>query len=203
MPIRNYTLIPVLYLQHGSGGDERQWSIQGRMNFILDNLIAVRKAKPMIVVMEKGYATRTGASVGTEGKFGGKGNSALEEVFIQELIPLIDSTYRTIARREQRAIAGLSMGAGQARQIGLAHLDTFSAIGCFSSGGGPTDVKTAHGGVFANAAEFNKKCTVFYLHAGTAERAHSPSTAHHDSVSLRPQIRLPHCRKMETEAVRA
>ena len=53
---------PVLYLQHGSGGDERQWSIQGRMNFILDNLIADGKAKPMIVVMEKGYATRAGAT---------------------------------------------------------------------------------------------------------------------------------------------
>src|SRR5207247_2907922 len=80
---------PVLYLQHGSGGDERQWAIQGRANFILDNLIAAGKAKPMIVVMEKGYATRAGASGGAGGKLGGKGNSALEEVFIQELIPLI------------------------------------------------------------------------------------------------------------------
>jgi enterochelin esterase-like enzyme len=150
------------------------------MNFILDNLIAAGKAKPMIVVMEKGYATKAGAS---GGKLGGKGNSALEEVFIQELILLIDSTYRTLAKREQRAIAGLSMGAGQARQIGLAHLDTFSAIGCFSGGGGTTDVKTAHGGVFANAAEFNKKCTVFYLHAGTAETAqHKGALAFHGAL---------------------
>jgi enterochelin esterase-like enzyme len=65
---------PVLYLQHGSGGDERQLSIQGRMNFILDNLIAAGKAKPMIVVMEKGYATKAGASGDAGGKFGGKGN---------------------------------------------------------------------------------------------------------------------------------
>jgi enterochelin esterase-like enzyme len=174
---------PVLYLQHGSGGDERQWSTQGRMNFILDNLIAARKAKPMIVVMEKGYATRAETSGGAGGKFGGKGKSVFEEVIVQELIPLIDSTYRTIAKREQRAIAGLSMGGGQARQIGLAHLDIFSAIGCFSSGGGPTDVKTAHGGVFANAAEFNKKCTVFYLHAGTAETAqHKGALAFHSAL---------------------
>jgi enterochelin esterase-like enzyme len=137
----------------------------------------------MIVVMEKGYATKAGASAGAGGKFGGKSNSALEEVFIQELVPLIDSTYRTIANREQRAIAGLSMGAGQARQIGLAHLDTFSAIGCFSGGGGTIDVKTAHGGVFANAAEFNKKCTVFYLHAGTAETAqHKGALALHGAL---------------------
>jgi enterochelin esterase-like enzyme len=174
---------PVLYLQHGSGGDERQWSVQGRMNFILDNLIAAGKAKPMIVVMEKGYATRADALGGAGGKFGGKGNGALEEVFIKELIPLIDSTYRTNARRDQRAIAGLSMGAGHARQIGLAHLDTFSAIGCFSGGGGTTDVKTANGGVFANAAEFNKKCTVFYLHAGTAETAqHKGALAFHSAL---------------------
>lgn len=174
---------PVLYLQHGSGGDERQWSTQGRANFILDNLIAAGKAKPMIVVMEKGYATKAGTSSGTGGKFGGKGNGALEEFFIQELIPLIDSTYRTIAKREQRAIAGLSMGGGQARQIGLAHLDTFSAIGIFSAGGGAIDVKTAHGGVFANAAEFNKKCPVFYLHAGTAEPPqHKGALAFHSAL---------------------
>jgi enterochelin esterase-like enzyme len=169
---------PVLYLQHGSGGDERQWSVQGRMNFILDNLLAAGKAKPMIVVMEKGYATRPGTTAGAGGKGGGKGNSALEDVFIKELIPMIDSTYRTNPQREQRALAGLSMGAGQAMQIGLAHLETFSAIGAFS-GGGKADPKTAYGGVFADPAEFNKKVRVFYLHAGTAEQAQ-----HNGAVNL-------------------
>ena len=84
---------------------------------------------------------------------------------------MIDATYRTMPDRDHRAIAGLSMGAGQALQIGLTHLDTFSAIGGFSGGGGKGDVKTAYSGVFANPAEFNKKCPVFYLHAGTAETA--------------------------------
>jgi enterochelin esterase-like enzyme len=163
-PAKRY---PVLYLQHGSGGDERQWGIQGRLNFILDNLIAAGKARPMIVVMENGYATRDGAT----GK-GGKDTSAFADVVLKDLVPMIDATYRTIADREHRAIAGLSMGAGQALQIGLTHLDTFSAIGAFSGGGGKGgDVKSAYGGVFANAAEFNKKCPVFYLHAGTAETA--------------------------------
>ena len=96
---------------------------------------------------------------------------------------MIDSTYRTIAKREQRAIAGLSMGAGHALQFGLAHLDTFSAIGAFSGGGRVIDVKTANGGVFANAAEFNKKCLVFYLHAGTAETAqHKGALAFHGAL---------------------
>ena len=87
------------------------------------------------------------------------------------MIPFIDATYRTKPNRDQRAIAGLSMGAGHAMQIGLKHLDTFSAIGAFSGGGGMADVKTAYGGVFANPAEFNKKVEVLYLHAGTAEQA--------------------------------
>ncbi len=173
---------PVLYLQHGSGGDERQWSIQGRMNFILDNLIAAVKAKPMIVVMETGYATRAGTGPAKTGK-GGKDTSAFADVVLKDLIPMIDATYRTRSDREHRAIAGLSMGAGQALQIGLAHLDTFSAIGAFSGGGGKADVKTAYSGVFANAAEFNKKCPVFYLHAGTAETAqHQGALTFHNAL---------------------
>jgi enterochelin esterase-like enzyme len=165
---------PVVYLQHGSGGDERQWSTQGHMNFILDTLIAAGKAKPMIVVMEKGYATRQGADGSTPASSapGRGGAGALEEVFLKDLIPLIDATYRSIPQRGYRAIAGLSMGAGQALQIGLKHLDTFSAMGAFSGGGrGAANVKTAYGGVFADSVEFNKKVQLLYLHAGTAEQA--------------------------------
>ena len=175
---------PVLYLQHGSGGDERQWSIQGRANFILDNLIAAGKAKPMIVVMETGYATRAG-STGANTAKGGKDTSAFSDVVLKDLIPMIDATYRTIPRREQRAIAGLSMGAGQALQIGLAHLDTFATIGAFSGGGGKADAKTAYGGVFADAAEFNAKCPVFYLHAGTAE-----SAQHQSAVNFNKALKI-------------
>jgi enterochelin esterase-like enzyme len=165
---------PVLYLQHGGGGGEEQWSTQGRMGFILDNLIAAGKAKPMIVVMERGYATRANAAGGTgTPPADGRTRSALEEVFLKDLIPMIDSTYRTIPNREQRAIAGLSMGAGHALTIGLGNLDTFGAIAAFSGGGGNvTDTKTAYDGVFADPAGFNKKCPVLYLHAGTAEPQH-------------------------------
>jgi enterochelin esterase-like enzyme len=193
-PQRRY---PVLYLQHGSGGDERQWSTQGRMNFIMDNLIAAGKARPMIVVMEQGYATRQGDPTpsfagppGKGGKGGGKGGfkggaGALEDVFLKDLIPFIDTTYRTIPNREQRAIAGLSMGAGHAMQVGLKHLDTFSVIGAFSGGrgGAAADLKTAYGGVFADPAEFNKKVHVLYLHAGTAEQAqHKGALSLHNAL---------------------
>ncbi|HLW66212.1 MAG TPA: alpha/beta hydrolase-fold protein [Gemmataceae bacterium] len=163
---------PVLYLQHGAGEDETGWSKQGHMNFILDNLIAAGAAKSMIVVMEKGYATKPGEQPAPGGR--GPGNTAFEEVVIKDLIPMIDANYRTITDREHRAIAGLSMGAGQAMRIGLGHLDTFSAIGAFS-GVGKVDPKTAYGGVFDDPQTFDKKVSLLYLHSGTVsldERIH-------------------------------
>lgn len=156
---------PVLYLQHGGGEDETGWTKQGRVNFILDNLIAEKKAVPMIVVMEKGYAARAGAAPAAGGPGRGDGG-AFEDVVLKDLIPLIDATYRTNPTREQRAIAGLSMGSGQAMQIGMTHPDTFSAVGAFS-GLRPLDLKTAYGGVFADAAAFDKKFDLLYLHSGT------------------------------------
>ena len=157
---------PVIYLQHGAGEDETGWTRQGHVNFILDNLIAERKARPMIVVMEKGYATKAGASAEPAPARGRFDFSAFEDVVLKDLIPLIDSTYRTSPHREQRAIAGLSMGAGQALRIGLSHLDTFSAIGAFS-GVGRVDPKTAFDGLFADPTTFDKKVSLLYLHAGT------------------------------------
>jgi enterochelin esterase-like enzyme len=157
---------PVLYLQHGGGEDETGWVRQGHVNFILDNLIAEKKAVPMIVVMEKGYATRAGGAA-AEPKGKGFNFGAFEDVVVKDLIPMIDATYRTQADREHRAIAGLSMGAAQSMQIGLSHLDAFSAVGAFS-GAGKVDPKTAYGGVFADPAAFDKKVSLLYLHSGTA-----------------------------------
>jgi enterochelin esterase-like enzyme len=175
---------PVLYLQHGAGEDETGWSKQGHVNFILDNLIADGKSRPMIVVMEKGYATRAGAAPDSAGP--GRGDaSAFEDVVLKDLIPMIDSTYRTIPEREQRAIAGLSMGAGQAMRIGLTHLDTFSAVGAFSGAGRGIDPKTAYGGVFADPAAFDKQVNLLYLHAGTVsldEGIHKSAESLHNAL---------------------
>jgi enterochelin esterase-like enzyme len=161
-PMKKY---PVLYLQHGGGEDETGWAKQGHMNFILDNLLAEKKAVPMIVVMEKGYATKAGEQPAAPAPGRGFGGGAFEEVVIKDLIPMIESTYRTVADRDNRAIAGLSMGAGQAMQIGLNHPDTFSVVGAFS-GAGRTDPKTAYGGLFADGAAFDKKLSLLYLHSG-------------------------------------
>jgi enterochelin esterase-like enzyme len=185
---------PVLYLQHGGGEDERGWPNQGRVAFILDNLIAVGKAKPMLVVMEQGYARKPGeappppkGAPGQPPNFG-RMFSAFEEVMVKDLIPMIDSTYRTIPERESRAMAGLSMGGMQTFQIGLKHLDLFAYLGGFSGGGGgfggaAFDPKTAHGGVMADADAFNKKMKLVWLGVGTAEgRMYDGIKNYHDAL---------------------
>ena len=168
---------PVLYLQHGGGEDETGWVIQGRVNFILDNLIAAKTAKPMIVVMDKGYALKPGEKMNWLPGAPGEGPRAMAsgtfgEVMIYDLIPMTDRTYRTISNRENRAVAGLSMGGGQAFQIGLSNLDKFAYVGGLSGGGagrGGFDPKTAYNGVFADAAGLNKKIKLLYMSNGTEE----------------------------------
>lgn len=177
---------PVLYLQHGGGEDETGWIRQGRANFILDNLIAAGKAKPMIVVMAYGYARRAGQEPPDFSRqpFGSPAAlkamqdmaSAFEDDVTQVLIPFIDKTFRTLTDRDNRAMAGLSMGGMQTFQITLNHLDLFSHIGGFSGAGGPLvlgdrklDPKVDYNGVFADPEAFAKKVHVLWLGVGTAE----------------------------------
>jgi enterochelin esterase family protein len=184
---------PVLYLQHGAGEDETGWSSQGRVNYILDNLIAEGKAKPMIIVMEngggsalfvgggrpRGAATATATSpAGRGGPPPGFANNKFEQILLSETIPMIDANYRTLADRDHRAMAGLSMGGGQTLSIGLAHLDVFSALGVFSGARGMNDVKTAYNGVFADADAFNQKVHAFYVSIGTTENAEGARAFH-------------------------
>jgi enterochelin esterase family protein len=165
------TRYPVLYLQHGAGEDERGWTTQGRLNFILDNLLAAQKVRPMIVVMDNGYANRPAATSSAQRSASYRFDfRAFEEVLIGELIPKIDRTYRTYADRDHRALAGLSMGGMQALQIGLHHLDLFASIGSFSGPPlGGFDVATSYNGVFRDAPALNEKVRLLWLGTGTAE----------------------------------
>jgi enterochelin esterase family protein len=194
---------PVLYLQHGAGEDETGWSAQGRVNFIMDNLLAEQKARPMIIVMENGggsalFARGTpaprppgagaagpGPGAGAGGPAGPRGpggpgamNNPFERILLEEVIPMADASYRTVADREHRAMAGLSMGGGQTLSIGLTHLDTFSALGVFSGSRGVSDIKTAYNGVFADADAFNKKVHAFYVSVGTTENTQGARAFH-------------------------
>jgi len=177
------TRYPVLYLQHGGGEDERAWPIQGRVAQIMDNLIAAGTVKSMLVVMERGYAVKPGEA---EVPFGPGANAnlspaemqarsirrfgAFEEVLLKDVIPLVDATYRTMTGREHRAIAGFSMGGGQAFMIGLRNPDRFASIGGLSGTGGViADPATYYDGVFADAAKFNARTKLLFLGHGGAE----------------------------------
>lgn len=165
---------PVLYLLHGGGEDETCWPTQGRVSQILDNLIAEQKARPMIVVMDSGVARRPGEpDTSFRPAADGSRFVTLDDVFVTELIPMIDRTFRTAPDREHRALAGLSLGAAQALAIGLRHFDQFNSVGSFSAAGGPParrfDPRTAHNGIMADAAAFNRQMRVLFVSTGADE----------------------------------
>jgi enterochelin esterase-like enzyme len=157
------TKYPVLYLLHGNNDTAAGWTEVGRANMILDNLIAQKKAVPMIIVMPWGHATPYGEAQGN--------NTALfEKYLLDDLIPAIDKTYRTLADREHRALVGLSMGGGQALTIGLTHFDTFSALGAYSAAV-PADFETRFKAFLDDPAGANAKLKVFWIGCGKADTA--------------------------------
>jgi enterochelin esterase-like enzyme len=180
---------PVLLLQHGGGEDERGWMVQGRTDIIMDNLIAEKKAVPMIVVSDNSYARKPGESADVlrpgpppgrpPGSFRIEVSPTFGEVVINDLIPALDKHYRTLADRDHRAIAGLSMGAAFAFDIGLGNLDTFSYVGSFSGTVmRQLEIETSYGGVLRSAAEFNKKVHLLFIAAGMAEQSRLDAANH-------------------------
>ena len=158
---------PVLYLRHGSGDNEENWSDTGRAGTILDNLIAQRKAVPMIIVMPNGD---------TDGTWGGgsspEGIALLGEELLHDIVPMIEKNYRVAPGRENRAITGLSMGGGQAFTIGLKHMDQFAWVGEFSSGlVSDTDFRLDQHlpGFLEHPADVNQKLKLLFLSCGTED----------------------------------
>jgi enterochelin esterase-like enzyme len=123
---------PVLYLLHGIGGDEKEWTRGGVANLILDNLYADKKAVPMIVVLPNGRASKDLTPRDPIPKQS-PAFAAFEKDLLKDLIPFIEKNYSVKADQKARALAGLSMGGGQALNFGLGNLDTFAWVGGFSS----------------------------------------------------------------------
>jgi enterochelin esterase-like enzyme len=124
----------VLYLLHGIGGDETEWLKHGKPEVILDNLYAEKRLAPMIVVMPNGRAMkddRPGENIFAPEKV--QAFADFENDLLTDLIPFVETHYPVLTGRENRALAGLSMGGGQALNFGLGNLDTFAWIGGFSS----------------------------------------------------------------------
>jgi enterochelin esterase-like enzyme len=171
---------PVLYLWHGGGGAEQDWSRDGRAGVILDNLIAQKKAVPMLIVMPNnvpgtpapGVMAAAGAVVPATGA-GGANYPLLKRELVEEIIPFVARHYRTIENRESRAIAGLSAGGGTTLNVGPASLDTFAWVAEFSSGifGGTTgygqfDIEKISPGFYKDPAATNRKLKLFYMSCG-------------------------------------
>lgn len=159
------TRYPVLYLQHGGGELENEWTHGGRANFILDNLIAEGKARPMLIVMNLGFATYPGQA--GQALTGNARWSAFEEILVDEVIPDVDKYYRTMPDRQHRAMAGLSMGGGQTFNIGLKRLDVFSHLGFFS--GVPANYEELLNGVLGQWPDFHQRVKLLWSGAGTEE----------------------------------
>jgi enterochelin esterase family protein len=185
---------PVLYLMHGWGENEQGWHVQGHVDLIMDNLIAARRATPMVIVMENLNAAKPGESASLYFSRSVLTQAvpepppapgappaprrppvlgpAFTDMMLSDLIPMVERTFRVAPGREHRAMAGLSMGGMQTFTTALAHLDRFAYIGGFSGstgGRGGLDLKTAHDGVLADAAAFNKKVKVLFLGIGSEE----------------------------------
>ena len=158
---------PVLYLLHGFSDEANAWTLIGRANIILDNLIAQGKAKPMIVVMPLCYGTREviahGSLVTRTRELFARNYEKFREVLIQEVIPLVESTYRVKTDRESRAIAGFSIGGSETLFVGLKDLNHFAYLGAFSSIGMKSHYAATLPGIDSSAAV---KIRVFWMSCG-------------------------------------
>jgi enterochelin esterase-like enzyme len=173
------TRYPVFYLLHGGGDDETGWQIKGSADVILDNLYAVKKLVPMIVVMPNGFARKPGEKGGKAGK----GTGAFEDDLLKDIIPYVESHYPVKADREHRALAGLSMGAGQSLRIGLKHLDTFAWVGAFSGGGGGA------ADLIGDPADAARKLRLLWVSCGDKDRFLKGSEALHAALE---KMKVPH-----------
>jgi enterochelin esterase-like enzyme len=152
---------PVLYLLHGSGDTAESWTQAGSANLILDNLIAEKKARPMIIVMPLGHAV----PFGSPREIQARNTPLMEEYLLKEIMPWAEASYRIAPGRQNRAMAGLSMGGGQTFSIGFGHLELFSALGVFSSAPGP-DFATQFKGLLDDPKGLNAKLNVFWYANG-------------------------------------
>ncbi|MES1217785.1 MAG: alpha/beta hydrolase-fold protein [Bacteroidota bacterium] len=157
---------PVLYLRHGGGDNESSWTQEsGRADVILENLIASNKAVPMIIVMSNGLTDGTWAGGSSK-----EGMILLEDELLTDIIPYMENNFRVLKGGNNRAIAGLSMGGGQAYIIGLRHTDTVSWIGEFSSGllsDVKFDINERVPGVFNNPSVVNESIKLLFIGCGS------------------------------------
>lgn len=156
------TRFPLLVLQHGSGDNHQTWVVHGKAHWILDNLIAAGKARPMVVLMLDGHPLGTVSRDSSPNRRGAALDAFRRELF-DDALPLVESLYRVEADASRRAIAGLSMGGGQSLGVGLTNLDRFGWIGAFSAAVPASENVDA---VLSNAAATNARLKLLWIGCG-------------------------------------
>jgi enterochelin esterase family protein len=186
---------PVLYLLHGSGGVEASWSFDGLAHVILDNLIADGKATPMIVVMPFGHPEPS-ARLGFRPTFARRDIDEFTRDLLEDVMPMVEGSYRVLRDPDRRAIAGLSMGGNQARRIGLSRLDLFRYVATFSGSmglgsGTPTvaAIEKAFPVVFEDPARTNATLRLLWAAVGSEETSLLAQHRMFTSVLNRHRIR--------------
>jgi enterochelin esterase family protein len=176
--------LPVLYLLHGIGDDERGWTLN-HAHVILDNLLADGLIEPMIVVMPNGRASAAPvpANIFDQSQFAAFAN--FEQELLNDVIPYIESHYSVKGDRDQRAIAGLSMGGGQSLNFGLRNLDTFAWVGGFCSAPNTTPAKE----LIADPAAAAKDLRLLWVSCGNTDSLWEISEGFHESLA---EMRIPH-----------
>jgi enterochelin esterase family protein len=183
---RSSTRYPVLYLLHGAGDEDSGWSTVGRAGFILDNLLAENKARPMLVVMPNGSLPRpANLTPPTPGAAPDPGaRAALQDRFTNELlndvIPFVEKSFRVQADPQSRALAGLSMGGGQTLRVVTTHPDRFAYVGIWSAGLGrqsAAEVERGMASFLDAAAGINKRVRLFSISVGERDNALAGSRA--------------------------
>jgi enterochelin esterase family protein len=150
---------PTLYLQHGRGDNQDNWTVHGKAHWILDNLIAQGRAVPMVIVMMDGHAAEWGGGAG-----GARDNTGLfERDLLEDVMPFVEAEYRVKNSAADRAICGLSMGGGQSLTVGLNHLDRFAWVGGFSAGTPPRDAIAA---ALSDPESTNKRLKLLWIGCG-------------------------------------
>jgi enterochelin esterase family protein len=165
---------PVFYLLHGGGDDDSGWSTIGRAGFIMDNLLAENKARPMIVVMPNGSMPRPANAAPFVPGSGPppamiQAQNRFAEELLKNIIPYVEKNYRVVANRESRAIAGLSMGGGQTLRIAPANLDKFASMGVWSAGvnqQGKADFETRNAQFFESPDKTNQRVRLLWIGVG-------------------------------------
>ena len=162
------TKYPVFYLLHGAGDDDSGWNSIGRAGFIIDNLIAAGKAKPMIVVMPNGSMPLPPQTGMPNGQIMNQMRSLFSSELLKDVMPLVEKTYRTMNKPEDRALAGLSMGGFQTLDVTMTHPELFDYVGVFSSGffGATIDEAETKYAKVLNDPSFNKGKKLFWVAIG-------------------------------------